>query len=136
MQCTSDGQCTAGTNGRCVEAGGGVISCACTYDTCTHDTDCGSLTACACHGSPYTNGQGNRCVPGNCRVDADCGPGAYCSPAWDPNGCGSLGGYYCHTSADQCVDDSDCTGSPAGPAVCTYSATTHRWECVTSPLCG
>jgi hypothetical protein len=136
MQCSNDAQCTSGTNGRCVMSGGGVVDCSCTYDTCTHDTDCGAGRTCACHGSPYTFGQGNTCMPGNCRVDSDCGPGGYCSPAWDPNSCGSLGGYYCHTAADQCIDDTDCAASPNGPAVCTYSTSTKRWECTISPACG
>ena len=71
---------TAGTNGRCVEQGGGIAFCGCTYDTCVDDAACPTGQTCACHGSPY-NGGGNSCVPGNCRVDTDCGPGGYCSPS-------------------------------------------------------
>jgi hypothetical protein len=133
--CNSDTQCTAGVNGRCHQVNGGVAYCACTYDTCTHDTDCGSGKACACHGSPYAGGDGNACVPGNCRVDADCGAGGYCSPSFSPNNCGSLGGYYCHTPHDACVNDSDCFGT-GGPAVCVYSATSGSWQCTPEPICG
>jgi hypothetical protein len=50
------------------------------------------------------------------------------------NSCGSLGGYYCHTSKDQCVNDTDCPVSN-GPEVCTYSATDGRWECSAQELC-
>jgi hypothetical protein len=133
--CTSDSSCTAGVNGRCAEQGGGVLYCACTYDTCMHDTDCATGKTCACHGSPYAGGDGNTCMPGDCRVDADCGAGGYCSPSYDVSSCGSLGGYYCHTPKDLCVDDADCQGT-SGPAVCTYVTTSGRWECRAQQLCG
>ena len=108
--CTSDNSCTAGTNGRCINHGGGpAADCFCTYDTCVHDTDCASGLTCACHGSPYTDSADNTCMPGNCRIDADCGAGGYCSPSSLPAACGdSLAGYYCHTAKDLCTDDSDC----------------------------
>ncbi len=137
-QCSSDTQCTTGTNGRCIYSTGGALFCMCTYDSCKHDTDCtGSAgTVCACHGSPYTNGAGNTCKPGDCRVDSDCGAGGYCSPSLGTSGCGTLQGYYCHTAADTCIDDSDCNGSGGGPQACTYSTTTKHWQCTLVPLCG
>jgi hypothetical protein len=125
--CSKDGDCTAGTNGRCVEGTGGPIYCLCTYDACMHDTDCAAGQACACHGSTYTFGAGNTCIQGNCRVDSDCGPGNYCSPSFDPASCGSLLGYFCHTPSDQCLDDSDCGDFVA--QVCAYSATSSSWQC-------
>ncbi len=130
--CTKDSDCTAGVNGRCSNEGP-VPSCSCTYDACQHDNDCTGDT-CACHGSAYVLG-GNVCVPGNCHVDANCGPGGYCSPAEDVNSCGSLGGYYCHTPGDLCIDDSDCPASPGGPQVCTFVETTNRWECQSTGVC-
>jgi hypothetical protein len=135
--CSKDANCMAdgGTNGRCVETGGGVLYCSCTYDTCSGDSACPTGETCACHQSPYTNNQGNTCVQGNCRVDSDCGTNGYCSPADNTMSCGSLLGYYCHTSADQCIDDSDCS-SMSGFQVCTYVATSSRWECKTQGLCG
>jgi hypothetical protein len=135
--CNSDSSCTdGGPSGRCVESGGGIAYCGCTYDTCADDAACTKGSTCACHGSPYTLGQGNTCMPGNCRVDADCGGGGgYCSPAYNVNSCGGLAGYYCHTPTDLCVDDSDC-GTSNGPQVCTYSTTTTRWECHVQELCG
>jgi hypothetical protein len=133
--CSNDSACTAGTNGRCVESGGGVLECSCTYDTCTGDATCPTNQTCACHGAPYTDGQGNTCVPGNCRVDADCGTGGYCSPTYNLNSCGSLGGYYCHTPQDQCINDTDCGGAN-GPELCIYSGTDGRWECHMQELCG
>ena len=131
--CSSDAQCAdAGANGRCVPFGGGPAGCFCTYDACFHDNDCTGDT-CACHGAPYMGGDGNRCVPGNCHVDADCGPGGYCSPTYGTENCGGLSGYYCHTPTDQCVNDSDCAGS--GYSVCAYSTTDSRWECQPEVLC-
>jgi hypothetical protein len=132
--CASDGVCTeAGTNGRCINPGGGPAApCFCTYDKCSGDTDCPSGQTCACHGAPYTDSAGNACVKGNCRVDADCGAGGYCSPSSDTSICGdSLAGYYCHTAADLCVDDSDCPESSG----CVYSTTDSRWECLVVPVC-
>jgi hypothetical protein len=110
--CTTDSMCTAGTNGRCLHPGGGpAADCFCTYDTCIHDTDCPAGQTCACHGAPYTDGVGNTCIKGKCRVDSDCGVGGYCSPSAGSSICGdSLLGYFCHTAADLCTDDSDCSG--------------------------
>jgi hypothetical protein len=138
--CTSDSSCSnAGPNGRCINQGGGpAADCFCTSDACVQDTDCPSGQTCACHGSPYTDGRGNACVQGNCRVDADCGAGAYCSPSPRTAICGdSLAGYYCHTAEDQCIDDTDCPSSPnvAGIPGCVYSTTDSRWECGDLPVC-
>ncbi len=130
--CSMDGDCTTGTNGRCVESIGGARFCRCSYDTCAHDTDCPTGQLCACHGSTYLNG-GNACFPGDCRVDGDCGAGGYCSPSQSTTGCGGLGGYYCHTAADTCIDDGDCTGG--GIQMCAYSTTSHHWECSARLLC-
>jgi hypothetical protein len=102
-----------------------------------HDTDCMPGNTCACHGTADTGASGNACFPSNCRVDSNCGPGGYCSPSIDPNSCGALGGYYCHTKFDVCIDDSDCPANPSMPggAVCTYSTTTARWECAVLGVC-
>lgn len=130
--CSSDAECAdAGLNGRCAGYNAGPAYCACTYDECVHDTDCTGQT-CACHGSAYIGGFGNACVGGNCRVDADCGAGGYCSPTTTSTGCGGLGGYYCHTPSDQCIDDSDCGGSLY---VCAYSTTAGFWQCQQQVLC-
>jgi hypothetical protein len=130
--CDSDSQCTMGTNGRCVEQGGGIAYCGCTYDTCADDSACPTGQTCACHGSPYNSG-GNTCVPGNCRVDSDCGPGGYCSPSYAQEGCGGLEGYYCHTPKDQCVNDGDCMTS--GFQVCMYEIAQGAWQCAMEYAC-
>ncbi len=133
--CTMDTQCTMGTNGRCIESGGGALFCLCTYDTCTHDTDCPMNELCACHGSPFFSA-GNTCTAGNCRVDSDCGAQGYCSPSHGGMNCGGLTGYYCHTASDTCVNDSDCApGMGMGPQVCGWSSTDNRWECLAQELC-
>jgi hypothetical protein len=91
----------------------------------------------------------------NCRVDADCGPGGYCSPSQvnvfcfclspalcdkdsgyccigtdcspDYCACGDAcgHGYYCHTLADDCVDDGDCETGDS----CNYDTVVKRWTC-------
>ena len=133
--CTTDSQCTAGTNGRCNESNGGALFCSCAYDACQHDTDCPTNELCVCHGSAFATGDGNTCMPGNCRVDSDCGANGYCSPDHGAGGgCGSVTGYYCHTTSDQCVNDSDCSGQ--GQDVCAWSDTAKRWECQQQLLCG
>jgi hypothetical protein len=76
-------------------------------------------------------------VPGDCRIDSDCGPAGYCSPSSTIGGCGTrLAGYYCRTSDDQCLNDGDCSVD-AGPGggVCAYSTAKMRWECATVGLC-
>jgi hypothetical protein len=133
--CVTDSQCTSGTNGRCVVGGGGPVhDCSCTYDACTHDTDCGVGETCACHGSTYTGDSGNQCVIANCRVDSDCGAGGYCSPSSTLGLCGfSVAGYYCHTAADTCIDDADCSSMSFGG--CVYSTSAGHWACARVIFC-
>lgn len=139
--CTTDSDCAdAGPGGRCILGGGGPAhNCFCTTDACVADTDCPNGQTCACHGSPYTSGYGSACVPGNCRVDADCGAGGYCSPSSKTSLCGdSVAGYYCHTAQDLCTDDGDCSATPGvvGSPGCVFSTADSRWECITRPECG
>jgi hypothetical protein len=125
--CLNDNDCASGTNGRCINGSGGPAICSCTVDACIQDSDCPLGQTCACHGSPYAFTQGNTCLQGDCRVDADCGPQGYCSPSISATSCGRLVGYYCHTGADLCTDDSDCE-SQSGRA-CVHSSSPARWEC-------
>jgi hypothetical protein len=126
--CSSDSECTdGGAEGRCTASSGGPAGCWCTYDVCNTDGDCPAGNLCACHDSPYSYG-GNRCLPGNCRVDSDCGPHGYCSPS---ESCGYAAGYYCHTPQDRCIDNADC----AGGLHCGWSAADERWECLMDPPC-
>jgi hypothetical protein len=99
----------------------------CSYDGCFTDAECGGK-ACTCRETPT---DANRCGDGDCKVDADCGPGGYCSPsvAFDKINFG-IAGYYCHTASDACVDDADCGGSSAS-AKCAYNPASARWACST-----
>jgi hypothetical protein len=132
--CASSSDCTAGLDGSCDPVGG---TCACGYDACLVDSDCGSgtTTACACdgfYGGAGSSGSPIRCVPANCRLDSDCGPGGYCSPSV-LGGCGNpTTGFFCHTGDDECGNDSDCV---APLDVCIYSQERSHWICGTRTAC-
>ena len=125
-ECLRDADCTAQDNGRCSNNRGNFF---CTYDTCYSDATCTGGGPCACEGE--SGSPGNTCLPGNCRTDADCGgSNGFCSPTF--GGCGDYGGviaYYCHTAADTCVDDADCTSSPQGAGYCMYIPDVGHWTC-------
>ncbi len=89
ITCSTGASCPACANGltdRCLTSGGGGASgggyCAC--DQCARDQDCRANSVCTCEGEipGQASGVGNICVSANCRVDADCGPGGFCSPTW------------------------------------------------------
>ena len=69
----------------------------------------------------------NACVYAECRVDADCGAGLYCSPSLVL--C-TYRVYTCHTPDDQCADDADC---PSGSGTCNYDQNAKRWRCYVAP---
>lgn len=125
--CKSDAECKDGQNGRCSQFGLGA---ACTYDACFADADCkakGAGEVCACRSGA---GAPNRCVGGNCQIDADC-KGWSCSPSL-----GSMGhiqgivGYYCHGAHDACIDDEDCTNG----ASCRYAPPLGHFACSSSEV--
>ena len=148
ISCVRDSDCTAGTNGRCDS--GGPIACqaGCSYDTCFSDADCPSNQPCECRQTDSDSAVNTCETGGNCRIDADCGQGGYCSPSQvnnfcfcpspalcgpddgycspGPCSCGdSCGhGYFCHTPTDTCVDDSDCGGG-----TCNFDTVANRWSC-------
>lgn len=117
--CASKADCKASPNGRC-SAGH------CTYDGCYEDKDCGK-TVCECREEGI---HGYYCKGGDCAVDADCGANGFCSPTWGMD-CGAFTGvigFYCHTSKDECVDDSECK-STKGQGYCAYDTEKKRWRC-------
>ena len=119
--CSTHADCTAGPNGRCSF---GMIGAFCSYDDCFTDADCAAGEVCSCDGAYFSGA--NVCVPANCHVNSDCTSGR-CSPSY---GClvgGGPEGWYCHTAADACAVDADCSGSPGGR--CAYDTTTRRWAC-------
>jgi hypothetical protein len=133
--CALDSDCTAGLDGRCAFVNN--AGCACGYDACATDADCGVGTACFCR--PEYSGVGvafapTRCLPSNCRTDADCTSG-YCSPSEDASiasGCGGRPlGNYCHTSSDECGVDTDCLGG----GTCLYAPEVGHWICAPSAFC-
>jgi hypothetical protein len=106
----------------------------CNHDQCLVDSECptGQLCLCGTNAGGGWTSHANRCVPANCRVDADCGPNEYCSPS--RGYCGGVSGYYCHTSADTCVDDvTDCA---CGGNACVYEPTVGHFLCGTSVCMG
>jgi hypothetical protein len=128
--CTENGECTSGPNGRCTFGRGGQY---CSYDGCFADTDCLAGAVCMCS-SP--DGMGNRCSSPGCQVDADC-PGSWCSPTFGT--CGAYGGiqnYSCHTAADECVNDSDCSDGSPGAAYCMYDPLVTHWICSSTQCVG
>jgi hypothetical protein len=136
--CSSDSQCTAGVNGRCFPWEGLVSAGGCSYDECFTDSTCGSGTPCVCRAS-LTDDSANVCDPGgNCVVDADCGPGGYCSPS--TRSCYvNPGPYYCHTPMDTCINDSDCPSVEASSCPvftsCAYDSDAGHWGCSNSVCC-
>jgi hypothetical protein len=133
IECRSNAECTQGVNGRC--NGNGHDGWHCTYDQCTDDSQCKGGGVCQCEGG--FRADNNVCLTSSCRVDADCGPGRYCSPSLGD--CGSYGGvagYFCHEPADECVDDSDCASSGSIKGTCRYNQTVGHWKCSTSECAG
>lgn len=125
--CTRDSDCTMGKNGRCLPGFGGPFHLSCSYDSCATDADCMNA-ACICRSSGTDTGP-NFCgsSKSNCRVDADCGAGGYCSPSQSSDAfCFSaLSAYFCHTPQDECTDDSDCGMNQP----CSYDPTAMHWKC-------
>jgi hypothetical protein len=118
--CTNDSQCKGGPNGRCIGFVG-PWDCACSYDACLTDDDCGPGGVCLC------DGRGNHCVRAKCSTDADCGQGSLCKPPTWIFDCGYGAdvflGYACTTPNDTCIDDSDCAGG------CVFVPGEGRWAC-------
>ena len=125
-RCARHEDCTEGENGKCISGlGRAGMMYFCVYDECASDADCDPGMVCHCDESTAA-----RCFSiGNCQTDADCGAGeyGYCSPSMssDCGGYRPLDGYHCHTGADSCIDDSDCTGTD----YCNYSEYDDRWKC-------
>lgn len=130
-ECQVHADCTEGENGRCV--GNGHDGWYCTYDLCFADSECENV--CACEGGFRSDH--NICIPGNCRVDADCGAGGFCSPSL--GSCGhydKFAGYWCRTAQDTCLNDADCETAEAPQGYCAWLPEAGHWGCSTSECVG
>jgi hypothetical protein len=126
-ECTADEDCTGGDNGRCMMSQGGALTNRCTYDACFTDGDCPAAHVCRCRES---TSDANACVAGDCVTDADCGAGGYCSPSKAPDQVNyGISGYYCHSPADECLDDADCPDENGATAYCVYDDELTHWRC-------
>lgn len=129
FECKTNEECTKQKGGRCaiMECGGfGGPACQpqgtrCDYDACTSDLDCTNGGVCDCGSG---EGATNRCVKSDCRTDSECGSSGYCSPSIAT--CSAqIEGYHCHSTADTCVNDSDCMLNFG--AMCQYTG--NHFEC-------
>jgi hypothetical protein len=105
----------------------------CAADQCLTDGDCPSGHVCGC--STQFGGNAlhtNRCVASTCNVDGDCGANGVCSPA-TTGYCGSLAGYYCHTTDDECHTSTDCVDKTK--PTCDYQMTLGYWACQAVSVC-
>lgn len=119
--CSADEDCDQRPNGHCVHwMLKGYQGDRCEYDDCYRDEDCAGRGVCACGDTQ------NRCLgDSDCRVDADCGSGRWCSPS---SNCGfDIVAYHCRARADLCVDAGDCPATPRH--VCAFDDATRRWSC-------
>jgi len=114
---------------------------------CTSDDDCAGTSACMCE--PTWRGQDRYppriCISGgNCRVDADCGPGGYCSLSLIPGsqvlpdggagyGTQLANGYFCHTSRDCCLDTAECAPRGWPEDTCLFDRSLAAWRCAGGP---
>ena len=105
----------------------------CSVDLCLSDGDCPNGQACGCADLYYGGNamHANACLASQCRVDGDCGAGRFCSASIGP-GCGSLDGYYCHSTSDECQTHSDCCSDRP---LCRYQPTLGHWACEASFAC-
>jgi len=118
--CSSHSECAEGNNGRCSSDG-----VECTYDECFVDEDCQPGALCDCAGGRDTS---HRCLPVECRSDRDCTGGMGCSPSPAVECPVPVVGYYCHTAADECAVDGDCSGPLA---YCAFNPSSRAWVCAT-----
>jgi hypothetical protein len=117
--CKSDADCTDKPNGRCRIGGGeaGPLN-MCTYNECEHDADCKGGGPCECADN------GNYCLAGNCKTDAECG-GLACARA-ESLDCRGQPGYWCRTAQDTCSGPDSCSKNKK----CVFDAKQGHWACM------
>jgi hypothetical protein len=113
--CTQDSDCTSGPNGRCGQWIPPPVL-ACDYDECFQDSDCDGGSPCACRPSSASAAPNVCRGAGNCIVDADCGPGGYCSPSSLEQFCSCPSTELCGDAGGGCYVGTNGAGaSPPGP---------------------
>jgi hypothetical protein len=128
--CAMDADCSDIPGGTCATRWPG---CECVRG-CATDADCTEEETCLCAGTTgafsdqicATTYGPSRCLPSNCRTDADCDDGMRCAVSVDL--CGDPLGLYCHTAADECQSASDCESG-----FCSYENLMFR--CIGSADC-
>jgi hypothetical protein len=133
VPCMTDAECVESTGfggetmGKCTAAQ------LCDFDACTTDATCGGSALCACAStSGPVFSTTNICLTSGCRTDADCGSGGYCSPTADFTCARGVTSYQCHTCADGCANDTDCTSNPnpgLKQGTCAFDPTVGHWSC-------
>jgi hypothetical protein len=113
LNCTTDAECTAYPNGKCIHGStitdsGLMTRCNCTY-ACATDADCAENSVCL---SPELPGDPAwpYCRPvSDCRTNSDCGECGECGfGALDDGECGWIYALQCRTPLDECKADADC----------------------------
>lgn len=127
-ECHFDADCGKNRGCECGSGDGADRNRCITLDACLADSDCAKGSRCECdHSAP------SYCLPSNCDSDAECN-GKTCaggmiggtSPAPYPGG-GS--GRFCHTAADRCQRDADCTVKNDYLQRCAYDVVGGLWTC-------
>lgn len=96
--CQADADCTDAPHGYCTQ--GFDSEGRCVYG-CATDSDCEDDRICLC-GAPA-----GRCVPAECKSDADCAPGSLCT-AQVGSDCGLTERFACQKRQDHCFGSADC----------------------------
>lgn len=119
--CSSDGDCTARTEGACLDRGIQFPWCTCVY-ACSADRDCDTGQICLPPGVWEAGPAWGTCVPASCRTNADC-PSEECSfTAWN-DGCSDIVQLACRTPDDVCRTDQDCPDGTPDRSICAFDGT-------------
>jgi hypothetical protein len=121
LNCTSDAECNAAPNGKCIHGehvsgpGGVVEACNCAY-ACASDDDCNDGSTClppsVLPGSPAWP----FCWPYlACTTNSDCGECGECGLGAYYDCCNYTFGAACRSMADQCEVDVECAGGNCFP---------------------
>lgn len=135
LDCTSDAQCSDGTNGRCIQdttylegdSGDGDgdpgTICRCAY-SCSSDADCEQGSICVPPAVSYSDWP--ICIPAGCQIGSECGECGECGMAASLQHVSCAGPVYaveCRTADDLCAGGcklGTCFPAPNGQWQCHY----------------